>query len=114
MTALLDIQGLSVHFPAHVAVDNLDLRIAKEEMLAQVGKSGCGKSTTALSIMRLLPMQTKVSGAITLGGKDLLRLGERQLASVRGNGISMIFQEPVTSLNPLLTIGRPSQAWPLC
>ncbi|MCG8155950.1 ABC transporter ATP-binding protein [Brenneria goodwinii] len=106
MTALLDIRGLSVHFPGHVAVDNLDLRIAKGEMLALVGESGCGKSTTALSIMRLLPAQTKISGAITLGGKDLLRLGERQLAEVRGNDISMIFQEPMTSLNPVMSIGR--------
>ncbi|MEC5319507.1 ABC transporter ATP-binding protein [Brenneria populi subsp. brevivirga] len=106
MTTLLDIQGLSVHFPGHVAVDNLDLRIAKGEMLALVGESGCGKSTTALSIMRLLPAQTKIGGAITLGGKDLLRLGERQLADVRGNDISMIFQEPMTSLNPVMSIGR--------
>ncbi|MDX5629981.1 MULTISPECIES: ABC transporter ATP-binding protein [unclassified Brenneria] len=106
MTALLDIRGLSVHFPGHVAVDNLDLRIAKGEMLALVGESGCGKSTTALSIMRLLPAQTKISGAVTLGGKDLLRLGERQLADVRGNDVSMIFQEPMTSLNPVMSIGR--------
>ncbi|MEE3664630.1 ABC transporter ATP-binding protein [Brenneria sp. g21c3] len=106
MTALLDIRGLSVHFPGHVAVDNLDLRIAKGEMLALVGESGCGKSTTALSIMRLLPAQTKISGAVTLGGKDLLRLGERQLAGVRGNDVSMIFQEPMTSLNPVMSIGR--------
>ncbi|EHD22344.1 MULTISPECIES: ABC transporter ATP-binding protein [Brenneria] len=106
MTALLDIKGLSVHFGAHTAVDNLDLQIAAGEMLALVGESGCGKSTTALSIMRLLPKQASLSGAILLGETALLRQSEKQLAALRGNDISMIFQEPMTSLNPVLTIGQ--------
>lgn len=106
MTALLDIRGLNIRFPGHVAVDNLDLQIAAGETLALVGESGCGKSTTALSVMHLLPKQGRVSGTIRLDGDDLLSLGERQIAALRGNTVSMIFQEPMTSLNPVLSIGQ--------
>ncbi|MEE3650350.1 MULTISPECIES: ABC transporter ATP-binding protein [unclassified Brenneria] len=106
MTVLLDIKGLSVHFREQMAVDNLDLQITAGETLALVGESGCGKSTTALSIMRLLPKQATLSGAILLDGTAVLRQSEKQLAAMRGNVISMIFQEPMTSLNPVLTIGQ--------
>ncbi|PWC14115.1 glutathione ABC transporter ATP-binding protein GsiA [Brenneria roseae subsp. americana] len=106
MTVLLDIKGLSVHFREQSAVDNLDLQITAGEMLALVGESGCGKSTTALSIMRLLPKQATISGSILLDGTSVLHQSEKQLAAMRGNDISMIFQEPMTSLNPVLTIGQ--------
>jgi len=78
------------------------------ETLALVGESGCGKSVTSLSIMRLIasPPGRVVSGAVRFNGRDLLRLSEPEMRKVRGNEISMIFQEPMTSLNPVLTIGR--------
>jgi peptide/nickel transport system ATP-binding protein len=77
------------------------------QTLGVVGESGCGKSVTALSIMRLLSTPpAHVTGAVRLDGTDLLTLGEREMRRIRGNRISMIFQEPMTSLNPVLTVGR--------
>src|SRR5271165_3739266 len=90
------------------AVDGVSFYVAPGETLAIVGESGCGKSVTALSILRLIPSPPGriVSGAIRFAGRDLLGLGEAEMRQVRGNEISMIFQEPMTSLNPVLTIGR--------
>jgi peptide/nickel transport system ATP-binding protein len=90
------------------AVDGVSFHVIPGETLAIVGESGCGKSVTALSILRLIPSPPGriVSGAIRFAGRDLLRLSEAQMRQVRGNEISMIFQEPMTSLNPVLTIGR--------
>jgi peptide/nickel transport system ATP-binding protein len=90
------------------AVDGVSFHVIPGETLAIVGESGCGKSVTALSILRLIPSPPGriVSGAIRFAGRDLLGLTEAQMRQVRGNEISMIFQEPITSLNPVLTIGR--------
>src|ERR1700724_3854888 len=90
------------------AVDDVAFSLRRGETLAIVGESGCGKSMTALSIMRLVPNPPGkiVGGTITLEGKDLLQLEESEMRDVRGNDISMIFQEPMTSLNPVLTIGH--------
>jgi peptide/nickel transport system ATP-binding protein len=90
------------------AVDGVSFHVFPGETLAIVGESGCGKSVTALSILRLIPSPPGriVSGAIRFAGRDLLGLGEAEMRQVRGNEISMIFQEPMTSLNPVLTIGR--------
>jgi len=90
------------------AVDGVSLTVMPGETLAVVGESGCGKSVTALSILRLVPSPPGriVSGSIRFAGRDLLALGEAAMRDVRGNEISMIFQEPMTSLNPVLTIGR--------
>jgi peptide/nickel transport system ATP-binding protein len=90
------------------AVDGVSFRVIPGETLAIVGESGCGKSVTALSVLRLIPSPPGriVSGAIRFAGRDLLRLSEAEMREVRGNEISMIFQEPMTSLNPVLTIGR--------
>src|ERR1700726_145294 len=90
------------------AVDGVSFRVGPGETLAIVGESGCGKSVTALSILRLIPSPPGriVSGAIHFAGRDLLALSEAEMRQVRGNEISMIFQEPMTSLNPVLTIGR--------
>jgi peptide/nickel transport system ATP-binding protein len=90
------------------AVDDLSFSLRRGETLAVVGESGCGKSMTALSIMRLVPSPPGkiVGGSITLEGKDLLLLDEAKMRDIRGNEISMIFQEPMTSLNPVLTIGH--------
>jgi len=90
------------------AVDGVSFHVMPGETLAIVGESGCGKSVTALSVLRLIPSPPGriVSGSIRLAGRDLLELGEAEMRDVRGNDISMIFQEPMTSLNPVLTIGR--------
>ncbi len=89
------------------AVDGVDLRIARGETFAIVGESGCGKSMTALSILRLLPEAGHiVAGSVSVNGTELLSLPEAAMRNVRGRRIAMIFQEPATSLNPVLTIGR--------
>jgi peptide/nickel transport system ATP-binding protein len=90
------------------AVDGVSFHVIPGETLAIVGESGCGKSVTALSVLRLIPSPPGriVSGSIRFAGRDLLGLGEAEMRQVRGNEISMIFQEPMTSLNPVLTIGH--------
>jgi peptide/nickel transport system ATP-binding protein len=90
------------------AVDDVSFDVASREVLAIVGESGCGKSMTALSILRLVPDPPGriAGGRVMLGARDLLQLEEREMRRVRGNDISMIFQEPMTSLNPVMTIGR--------
>jgi oligopeptide/dipeptide ABC transporter ATP-binding protein len=109
---LLEINDLRTYFftPAGVvrAVDGVSYSLRSGETLGVVGESGCGKSVTALSILRLIatPPGRIVDGAIRFEGVDLLGLTETQMEDIRGNRISMIFQEPMTSLNPLLTVGR--------
>jgi peptide/nickel transport system ATP-binding protein len=109
--ALLEIENLQTHFrtPEGVvrAVDDVSFQLDERETLAIVGESGCGKSVTASSILRLIPEPPgKIGGAIRFQGIDLLKLPERAMRGIRGNDISMIFQEPMTSLNPVLTVGR--------
>src|SRR5262249_30734731 len=108
--ALLEVENLQVHFrPAdgvNRAVDGVSFHVNESETLAVVGESGCGKSVTAMSILQLIPHPPgKVAGSIRFQGKELLKLGDREMRHVRGNAISMIFQEPMTSLNPVLTVG---------
>src|SRR5437660_4792638 len=109
--ALLEVENLQTHFrtPDGVnrAVDGVSFQVAEGETLAVVGESGCGKSVTANSILRLIPEPPgKIAGAIRFQGVDLLQLDEAAMRDIRGKDISMIFQEPMTSLNPVLTIGR--------
>ena len=110
-TPLLEVEGLKTHFFTRDgvvrAVDGVSFSIQPGETLALVGESGCGKSVTSLSILRLIasPPGRTVAGSIRFNGRDLLGLSEREMRDVRGNEISMIFQEPMTSLNPVLTIG---------
>ena len=112
MSSLLEVEGLGTWFYTRQgivkAVDGVDFHVDAGETLAIVGESGCGKSMTALSLMRLIPSPPGriVSGAIKLGGRDLLKISEEEMRAVRGNEISMIFQEPMTSLNPVMTIGK--------
>jgi peptide/nickel transport system ATP-binding protein len=106
MSHLLEVQDLNIHFGGHHAVRDLNFTIARGETLALVGESGCGKSSTALALMRLLPAQSRMSGRILFEQRDLLPLSARELRALRGNAIAMVFQEPMTSLNPVLTIGH--------
>jgi peptide/nickel transport system ATP-binding protein len=108
--ALLEVEDLQVHFrtPDGVnrAVDGVSFHINEGETLAVVGESGCGKSVTAMSILQLIPQPPgKIAGSIRFHGKELLQLSDREMRSIRGNDISMVFQEPMTSLNPVLNVG---------
>src|SRR5215470_6193951 len=109
---LLEVKDLSVAFHqgqrSTLAVDRVSFDIANGETLALVGESGSGKSVTALSVMKLLPYPAAhhPSGSIRFKGRELLTMTERQIRHVRGNDITIIFQEPMTSLNPLHTIEK--------
>ncbi|MXP61939.1 ABC transporter ATP-binding protein [Roseomonas sp. M0104] len=110
--ALLEVENLQTHFRTpdggvNRAVDGLSFSVEAGETVAIVGESGCGKSVTSMSILRLIPEPPgKIAGAIRFNGRDLLKLSDREMRAIRGNEISMIFQEPMTSLNPVLTIGQ--------
>jgi len=109
--ALLEIENLQTHFRTrdgvNRAVDGVSFTVEAGETLAIVGESGCGKSVTASSVLRLIPEPPgKIKGSIRFEGVDLLKLDERAMRDIRGNQISMVFQEPMTSLNPVLTVGR--------
>jgi peptide/nickel transport system ATP-binding protein len=109
---VLEVDNLRTHFYTRAglvkAVDGLSFSLRREETLAIVGESGCGKSVTALSVLRLVadPPGRIVAGSIRLEGVDLIALDAAAMRAIRGNQISMIFQEPMTSLNPVMTIGR--------
>jgi peptide/nickel transport system ATP-binding protein len=110
LTPLLEVTDLRVVFDmprgAACAVDGVDLSLMPGQTLCVVGESGCGKSVTALSIMGLVPSPPgRVSGRIRFEGRDLLGLSRRELADLRGDRLAMIFQEPMTSLNPAFTVG---------
>src|SRR5262249_12629536 len=110
-TNVLEVKGLQTVFFTNSglfrAVDDVSFDVKRGETLAIVGESGCGKSVSALSIMRLVPNPPGriVGGEIRLEGTDLLTLDEAKMREIRGNRISMIFQEPMTSLNPVIRIG---------
>src|SRR5580700_8725588 len=109
--ALLEVENLQTHFgtPDGVvrAVEGVSLYVNAGETLSIVGESGCGKSVTAMSILRLIQEPPgKIAGAIRFEGRNLLEVSEPEMRDIRGNAISMIFQEPMTSLNPVLTVGR--------
>ena len=108
---LLDVRDLRIAFASGrsllAAVDGISFEVAAGETLALLGESGCGKSATALGLLRLLPAAGRMlGGEVRFAGRDLLRLPEAEMRAVRGGGMAMIFQEPATSLNPVLTVGR--------
>jgi oligopeptide/dipeptide ABC transporter ATP-binding protein len=111
MDKVLEVKGLKTYFYTEdgvaAAVDGIDFSISQGKTLGIVGESGCGKSVTSLSIMRLVaePEGKIVGGEIIFKGEDLLKKSEKEMRSIRGNEISMIFQEPMTSLNPVFTVG---------
>ncbi len=112
MGALLEVRNLTTHFLTAAgvvrAVDGVSWDIREGETVALVGESGCGKSVSALSVMRLVPVPAGriVGGQVLFKGRDLLTLSEEEMRRIRGREIAMIFQEPMTSLNPVLTVGR--------
>ena len=109
---ILDIKDLVIHYETDdgtvEAVNGLDIQLEYGKTLGLVGETGSGKTTTALSILRLVPDPPGLikNGSITLDGKDILNLPQKDLESIRGNLVSMIFQDPMTSLNPVLTVGE--------
>jgi len=109
VSGLLRVQNLNVDFATAQgtvrAVRDVSFSIAQGEVLGLVGESGSGKSVSSLAILRLLPPQAQVSGRIEFGGEDLLTLPEAAMRDIRGAGISMIFQEPMTALNPVMRVG---------
>src|ERR1041384_8279234 len=107
MEPLLDVQHLSVSFGGPLpAVDDVSFQIAPGETLGLVGESGSGKSVTAFSILRLLQPPGRIAGgSVIFQGRDLLKLTESEMRQVRGAGISLIFQEPMTALNPVMRVG---------
>ncbi|TWD83981.1 peptide/nickel transport system ATP-binding protein [Kribbella amoyensis] len=107
---VLSVRGLSVSFRTEdgrlSAVDGVDLEVAEREVLAVVGESGCGKSVTAMSLAGLLPRSASVDGSVRLDGVELIGAGKKTLRSIRGRELAYIFQEPMTSLNPVFTVGH--------
>jgi len=112
MPLLLQVKNLRTHFYTEEglvkAVDGVTYDVQEGETLALVGESGCGKSVSALSLLKLIPIPPGriVAGEVLFEGEDLMKLNEDELRKIRGNRISMVFQEPMTSLNPVLTIGK--------
>ena len=111
MEEILRIKNLKIAFPKQdgyrTVVDDVSFSVKQGEMVGIVGESGSGKSMTSLSIMRLLAKEASVQGgSILFQGKDMLTMSQAQLEQVRGNEVSMVFQEPMTSLNPVLTVGK--------
>src|ERR1044072_6491883 len=111
MSHLLEVNNLKTHFPTRSgvarAVDAVSCHLDNGELLGLVGESGCGKSITALSVMRLIAPPGKiVGGEILFDGKDLLKLSDAEMREMRGDDIAMIFQDPMTSLNPVFTVGE--------
>ena len=110
--AILDIKDLVVIYKTDLetvkAVNGIDLRIGKGKTLGLVGETGAGKTTTALSILRLLPENTGriLKGSIQFDGEDILEMGEGRIHAIRGDKIAMVFQDPMTSLNPVMTVGE--------
>ena len=111
MSHLLEVNNLRTHFPTRAglvrAVDGVSFYLDRGELLGLVGESGCGKSMTALSVMRLIAPPGKiVGGEILFDGKDLLKFSDSEMRQMRGDDIAMIFQDPMTSLNPVYTVGE--------
>lgn len=105
-TPMLEVNDLRIAFSGREAVHGVTFQIARGETLGLVGESGSGKSATSLAMLRLLPESANVTGSIRLDGEELLALPESAMRSRRGKAVAMIFQEPMTALNPVMTVGR--------
>ena len=108
--ALLEVENLSIRLQTHrgpaYAVRDISFRVERGETLGIVGESGCGKSMTVMAVMGLLPENAKVTGSIRFDGQELTTRSDREMGAIRGDRIGMIFQEPMTALNPVHTVGR--------
>ncbi len=118
MAHLLEVKNLQTHFKTRAgvvrAVDGVSFHVDEGELLGLVGESGCGKSVTALSVMRLVaPPGRIIGGEVLFAGEDLLKLSESRMRGMRGDDITMIFQDPMTSLNPVYTVGEQIAEAPL-
>jgi len=102
---LLSVRNLRIHFGSKEVVCGVDFDVQAGEKLALVGESGSGKTITALALLRLAGEAARIEGQAVFAGRDLLQLSERQMRGVRGGDVAMIFQEPMTALNPLMTVG---------
>ncbi len=105
MSALLEVEDLRVEFPGVIAVNGLSFTLAADEVFAIVGESGCGKTMTGLSVLGLEPRGARVTGHVRLRGEDLRMTDAKRLRDIRGREIAMVFQEPMSSLNPSFTVG---------
>jgi oligopeptide/dipeptide ABC transporter ATP-binding protein len=110
MTPLLQVEGLRVTLPGPdgpiTIVDGVDFQVDEGQMFGIAGESGSGKTMTALSLLRLLPPRAEIEGRIVFRGRDLVQVSDKGMQAVRGRQISMVFQDPMTSLHPMLTVGR--------
>ena len=106
MAALLEVEHLSIYFRDHAVVSDLSFSVAEGEVLGLVGESGSGKSLTSLSILRLVDAAARIEGTIRFQGTELLALPPERMRQYRGSQIAMIFQEPMTALNPVMPVGR--------
>jgi len=110
VSALLEVEGLRVRLPTPsgyaTIVDGVDYLVEPAQVFGVAGESGSGKTVSMLALLGLLPTGAVVEGSAAFGGKDLLRLRGRQLRAVSGRDIGMVFQDPMTSLHPMLTVGR--------
>jgi oligopeptide/dipeptide ABC transporter ATP-binding protein len=106
MTPVLDVRGLTIGFPARQVVAGIDFSIRAGRTLGVVGESGCGKTLTALAVMGLVPQPGRVGGSVLLEGQEMLRQPPAAWSRVRGARVAMVFQEPMTALNPVMPVGR--------
>ncbi|HEX4225310.1 MAG TPA: ATP-binding cassette domain-containing protein, partial [Pseudonocardiaceae bacterium] len=104
--SLLEVTDLTVRFGGTTVVDGVSFALDAGERLGLIGESGSGKSLTALAVIGLLPEEATVTGSVKLGGRELLGLGDRAMAKLRGEQLAMVFQEPLTALNPVMRVGR--------
>src|SRR5665647_7726 len=103
--SLLNISTLFIRYGSKTVVRGVSLHIARGEAVGLIGESGSGKSMTALAILGLLPVEASVTGSIRYGDQELMRMDDRALRRIRGRRIAMVFQDPMNSLNPLMTVG---------
>ncbi len=103
---LLEVRNLTVRFGSKTVVDGVSFDLEASSRLGIIGESGSGKTLTTLAIIGLLPETAKVSGSVTFEGQELLGLADRDFSAIRGNRIGMVFQEPLTALNPLMRVGK--------
>ncbi|WP_027929248.1 ABC transporter ATP-binding protein [Amycolatopsis thermoflava] len=103
---LLEVSGLTVHIGGKRVLDGVGLSLAAGDSLGLIGESGSGKSLTALAVLGLLPEDARVEGSVRLDGAELVGLGDRALSRIRGERVAMVFQEPLTALNPLMRVGK--------